>query len=161
MTGHQRPEHAQIEQQAAGGMERKLELLPGVTGGKSDTAQRDVFEREIPRALRRENLDVALERGIVALKQRVDRLDRLHGKSLHARGALGEEAAVDRDAWRGHYERSPASRRFLTVLAKCAGDNCAVTSRVAAAPMRARKSASPASLRSHSAASSTLASAHF
>ena len=51
MPRQQRPEHAQIEQQAAGGMQREFKLFPDIAGKQADAAQRDILQRQIARAL--------------------------------------------------------------------------------------------------------------
>src|SRR5271163_2382422 len=93
-----RAEHAQIEKKPAAGVKRKFHLLPKIAAGDAATAQPDMAQMKIPRRARRENLDPAVERGVLAtVDEIVDGLDHLASKALHANRRLGEKAAVNND----------------------------------------------------------------
>ena len=93
-------EHAQIEQQPAAGMKRKLDLLPKIAAAETATAHRNVAQGKFPRRRRREDFDPAVERGVFAAgDQSVDRLDHLDRETLHPDHGLGQKAAVDGNSW--------------------------------------------------------------
>jgi len=99
LAAHQkRAEHAQIEKKPAAGVKRKFHLLPKIAAGDAATAQPDMAQMKVPRRTRRENLDPAVERGVLAtVDEIVDGLDHLASKALHANRRLGEKTAVNND----------------------------------------------------------------